>query len=373
MAGYPKKEKNGTYYFVLEAGRDADGNRKRIKRRGFKKISEAKTAMAELMLDLKNGNLNSLNENMSLNQYLDYWLENYAKTNTKPKTFVEYEKIINTHIKPALGHIHLHELKSVQLQTYYKLKLKSLSAQTVKHHHRLLSKVLNDAIGWELISNNATKGAKPPKPEKTVMKTLSAEQLKVLTKTAKEKTPVYSPIIHSAAHTGMRKSELVGLSWENVDFITEKVYICQTITEANGKFYFNRIPKNEQPRGVKMTKELLRAMETLKEEHDHRKKILGESYNPHNLVFCNSKGNIMASSEISRSLKKALKAAKLPNIRFHDLRHSHATILLKKGVHPKIVSERLGHSNIQITLDLYSHVTDSIEAIAVETLNELFE
>jgi integrase len=114
-------------------------------------------------------------------------------------------------------------------------------------------------------------------------------------------------------------------------------------------------------------------MKTLKEEFDHQKEILGETYNPHNLVFCNSVGNILASSEISRALKRALKAANLPDIRFHDLRHSHATILLKENVNPKIVSARLGHSKISVTLDTYSHVTDSIEGIAVETLNELLD
>ncbi len=114
-------------------------------------------------------------------------------------------------------------------------------------------------------------------------------------------------------------------------------------------------------------------MVKLKDEHDHRRKILGETFNPHNLVFCNSKGNIMIPSELSRAIKRALKAANLPDIRFHDLRHSHATMLLKENVHSKVVSERLGHSKIQVTLDTYSHVTDSIEGIAVDHLNGLLE
>lgn len=373
MAGYPKKDKNGTYYFVLEAGKDSKGNRIRLKRRGFKKLSEAKTAMAELTLQIKSGNSSVLIENMPLGKYLDYWLENYAKTNTTPKTFAEYKKMIETHIKPSLGQIMLNDIKALHLQNYYSDKLKVLSAQTVTHHHRVLSKAFNDAIDWEFITNSPTRGAKPPKPDKPEMSTLSAEQLNVLSNVAKEKTPIYFPIICSASHTGMRKSELVGLSWENVDFKTKKFYIRQTITEVNGKYIFNKKPKNEKPRGVRLTKKLLKLMGSLKEEHDYRKNILGDTYNPHNLVFCNSVGNIMASSQISRALKRALNAANLPDIRFHDLRHSHATILLKENVNPKIVSERLGHSSIQITLDLYSHVTDSIGGIAVETLDDLLD
>ncbi|WP_214784643.1 site-specific integrase [Bacillus sp. ISL-45] len=372
MAGYPKKDKNGTYYFVLEAGTDSYGKRKRIKRRGFKKISEAKAAMAELILEIQKGNL-VFEKKLSVEEYLDYWLENYAKTNLKPKTFAEYKKIIKTHLCPSIGHIPLKELKPVELQNYYMKKLTSLSAQTVTHHHRVLSKALNDAIDWEFINKNVTKGAKPPKPVKSEMKTLNVVQINVLLKMAKEKTPVYFPVIYAAAHTGMRKSELIGLSWENVDFSTGKVYIRQTITEANGKYFFNTIPKNEKPRGVRLTLELLKLLKRIKDENDHREEILGDSYNPHNLVFCNTKGSIMAPSEITRALKRCLKAANLPDIRFHDLRHSHATILLKENVHPKIVSARLGHSKIQVTMDTYSHLTDSIEGIAVDHLNGLLE
>ncbi|WP_316571371.1 site-specific integrase [Neobacillus sp. YIM B06451] len=133
------------------------------------------------------------------------------------------------------------------------------------------------------------------------------------------------------------------------------------------------MPKNEKPRGIRLTLELFKLLQKLKVENDHREKILGVSFNPHRLVFCNTKGNIMAPTEITRALRRCLKAANLPDIRFHDLRHSHATILLKENVHPKIVSARLGHSKINVTLDLYSHLTDSIEGIAVNHLYGLLE
>lgn len=377
MSGYPKKdEKKGTYFFVLENGKGPDGKRIRIVRKGFKKLSDAKEAMRNLMLELKNADkMNKAEEErtMTLEEYLDYWLLNYAKTNTKPKTYAEYEKIIKTHLQPSMGHIMLKELKSIHLQNYYREKLMGLSAQSVTHHHRVLSKALNDAIGWEFIRKNAAKGAKPPKPVKHEMQTLDSRELNILIKTAKEKTPVYYPILSSAVHTGMRKSELIGLTWDNVDFIAKKIYVRQTITEANGKYFFNPLPKGEKPRGIKITNGLVNLLQTLKDEHDQRKKALGETFNPHNLVFCNSKGNIMAPSEISRALKRALKAAGLPDIRFHDIRHSHATILLKANVHPKIVSERLGHSHFNITMDIYSHVTESMEGLAVNVLDEILD
>lgn len=265
--------------------------------------------------------------------------------------------MVKTHLRPSLGHIMLNQLKRTHLQAYYTEKLKTLSPQSVLHHHRLLSKALNDAVDWEFIHKNVAKGSKPPKPTEPEMQTLSAEQLNLLNKTAKELRPIYFPIIYTAGHTGMRKSELMGLTWSNVDFSAQSIYVRKTITEANGKYFFNPSPKNKKGRSVKLTKGLKQLLAEHKKEYDRRKKVLGDTYNPLDLVFCNSTGNIAAPTEITRALKYALKAANLPNIRFHDLRHTHATILLKAGVHPKIASERLGHSTVAITLNKYSHVT----------------
>jgi integrase len=153
----------------------------------------------------------------------------------------------------------------------------------------------------------------------------------------------------------------------------DKFYISQTITEANGKYFFNPIPKGKKPRCVKLTSELSKLLKELKDEYDNLKKVLGKTYNPYNLVFCNSRGNIMAPSEITRALKRVLISASLPDIRFHDLRHSHASVLLSANVHPKIVSDRLGHSKIGITLDTYSHLTDSLEGLAVESLDQMLD
>jgi integrase len=327
--------------------------------------------MAAALLEVKNSKYLEENTDKTLGEYLDYWLEKYAKTKTKPKTYAEYEKIINNHIKPSLGDIMLKKLTSIQIQDYYSNKLNVLSAQSVLHHHRILTKSLNNAIKWKFIKENVAKDAEPPRPEPKEMKTLSVEELNILLETAKKITPVYYPIIYAASHTGMRKSELIGLKWSNVDLNLEKIYVRETITEANGKYFFNPRPKNGKSRGVKLTTELTKLLQNLKNLNDERKKILGETYNPLDLVFCNSVGNISASSEITRGLKRALKDANLPDIRFHDLRHTHATILLKAGVHPKIVSERLGHTKIGITLDLYSEVTNTIEQQAVSALDEM--
>lgn len=241
------------------------------------------------------------------------------------------------------------------------------------HHHRLLSKSLNDGMDWEIVRRNVAKKAKPPKPDRPEMKVLDEHQLILLLEVAEKTSPFYYPAISTAAQTGMRMSEVLGLRWEDVDLINKRLYIRQTITSAGSKNYINTTTKNKSNRSISMTKNHVSLLLRPKEQHINLKKSLGESYNPLNLVHCNSVGNIMSSSEVTRGLKRALRAANLPDIRFHDLRHSHATILLLKNVHPKVVSARLGHKKIAITMDLYSHVTRNIEERAVSELDDIFD
>ncbi|MED4351919.1 N-terminal phage integrase SAM-like domain-containing protein [Schinkia azotoformans] len=147
-----KDKKTGAYYITIEVG--TKGNRKRKVQKNFKTKRDAKVALdlpiAELQKEV--GNNDDSKEDLSLSDYLDYWLKSYVKSNTSPNTYRGYEQIIRVHLKPILGHIKLQELTSLQLQNYYVDKLEDLSAQTVKHHHRLLSKTLNDAVDWEFVN-----------------------------------------------------------------------------------------------------------------------------------------------------------------------------------------------------------------------------
>lgn len=370
-----KDKKLDNWYYILELGKNDKGKRVRKKKRGFKKQKDAKKALNEaIMAANSEPSIQPPNEQktMTLASYLDYWLENYAKTNTRPKTFAEYSKIVQKHLIPALGNILISELTSLQLQEYYSQKVKVLSKRTVLHQHRLLSKSLNDAVEWEFLIRNVAKKAKPPKPDRLKMKTLNGDQLNLLLDSAKETSPIYFPAISTATQTGMRMSEVLGLRWEDVDFKNNRLHIQQTITNANGKLFFNNITKNGTTRSISMNKNHAKMLRELKAEQDKLKKELGNTFNPHNLVHVNSIGNIISSSELTRAFKRALKKANLPDIRFHDLRHSHATILLEKKVLSKVVSSRLGHTKTAITMDLYSHVTPSIEEQAVSELDKIF-
>ncbi|MFA9559676.1 tyrosine-type recombinase/integrase [Evansella sp. AB-rgal1] len=248
-----------------------------------------------------------------------------------------------------------------------------LSAQTVKHHHRLLCKVLNDAIDWEFVETNVAKKAKPPKPMRYKPVTYTESELKRLLEAAKQ-SPIYSPIIYTAGHTGGRLGELRPLKWKDIDFDSRKIYITKTAYDVKKEgVKIKDMTKNGRDRYVVMGKHLLAFLKKHWENHLKLKKELGKDFNPLDLVFPSSVGTYLIPSEITRAYKRAIKRVELPDSRFHDLRHSHATILLLKNVHPKIVSDRLGHSKISITLDLYSHAIPSLQDGAVDVFDEVFD
>ncbi|GAE35706.1 tyrosine-type recombinase/integrase [Halalkalibacter akibai] len=366
-----KDKKTNKYYYTIDIR--TKENRKRKVKKNFKTKKEAKRALELAMEELQKEERvkDSQKEGTwTLGSYFDYWLKTYAKSNTAPNTFRGYEGIIRVHLKPDLGHIKLHDLTINQIQDYYTDKLEQVSAQTVKHHHRLLCKMLNDAIDWEFLTKNVALKAKPPKPERFKPTFYSKEELNHLFEAAKAST-VYHPIIFTGGHTGARLGELRALQWDDIDFHARKVSITKSAyMEKNGKTLIRDLTKGKKDRTIIFGKNLMVFLKSHFERYQEMKTLLGETFNPNNLVFFNAIGDYIKPRELHRAYKNAIKRSGLSDARFHDLRHSHATILLKKNVHPKIVSERLGHSKPSITLEIYSHATSSLQEEAAHVFDE---
>jgi integrase len=364
-----KDKKTNTFYFTIEIG--TKGNRKRKVQKNFKTKKEAKVALDLALAELQNeGENDESKKDLSLGGYLDYWLKAYAKSNTAPNTYRGYEQIIRVHLKPDLGTIKLQGLSPLQLQDYYTDKLEVLSAQTVKHHHRLLSKALNDAVDWEFVNKNVALKAKAPKPEKFRPTFYSKEELDRLFEAAKSSN-VYYPKIFTAGHTGARLGELRALRWTDIDFNNRRMAITKSAYEDKEKGVQTRdLTKGGKDRTIVIGKILMNFLKSHYIRYQELKNRLGNSFNSNDLVFFNSNGHYLNPRELHKAHKRAIKRAELKDSRFHDLRHSHATILLEKNVHPKIVSERLGHSKIGITLDLYSHVIPSLQEQAIEVFDD---
>lgn len=300
-----KDKKTGTYYITIEIG--TKGNRKRKVQKNFKTKKDAKAALelatAELQKELEN---DVSQTDLSLGDYLDYWLKTYAKSNTSPNTYRAYEQIIRVNLKPGLGHIQLQELKPLHLQNYYVEKLVDLSAQTVKHHHRLLSKALNDAVDWEFLDKNMAKKAKPPKPKKFRATFYSKKELEKLFEAAKSST-VYYPMIFTAGHTGARLGELRALKWLDIDFVNRRMMITKSAyVDEEGKVQIKDLTKGGKDRTIVIGRKLMNVLKSHYDRYQELTNRLGDSFNPNGLVFFNSNGDYTHPRELHRIYKSQL-------------------------------------------------------------------
>ncbi|WP_339063632.1 tyrosine-type recombinase/integrase [Tepidibacillus marianensis] len=376
MKGHVRK-RGSKWAFVLDIGRD-EKTGKRIQKwfSGYNTKKEAEKAMTQKVHELNTGAYVEPSK-LTLRDYLYQWLENYAKVNTAPRTYEGYEMIIRNHLAPSLGHIVLEKLKPLHIQKYYSAKLTNgrfdgmggLSAQTILHHHRVLKEALEQAIKWQLIIRNVADAVEPPRPQKIEMVTLNKEEVSKLIEAAKG-SPLF-PIIFTAIYTGMRRGEILALRWKDININNKMISVRQTLQAVKGKGLIFKEPKSGKERTVSIPDSLIEQLKKQKIKQRENKLLLGQIYSDQDLVFAQKNGSPFQPSEVTRGFNKIIKESGITKVRFHDLRHTHATLLLEEGIHPKIVSERLGHSSINITLDTYSHVLPNIQEEAANRFNEL--
>jgi integrase len=377
MRGTIKKE--GTSWFVqYDAGKNPlTGKRKQKKKRGFKTKKEAEKFLSEQLNSINNGTYFEPKD-ITLSEFLDYWLVNYAKSSVAERTFEHYLYIISQHIKPTIGNIKISNLQPFHLQEYYTQKLKTgkikgggLSAQSVNHHHRLISKVLKDAVKWQFIARNVAEAVSPPKIKKVEMQTWTNAQVKTFLNEAKESS--YYTIYLTTIYTGMRRGEVLGLRWQDIDFDNNIIYVRQSLQEVKKVGLTFKEPKSGKSRSITITPSLTKELKKVFKQQLEDKLLFGQLYHDLDLVFAQKNGKPVQPTEMARNYRKIVERSGLHYIRFHDLRHTHATLMLQQGVHPKIVSERLGHSKIGITMDTYTHVLPNMQKEAALQFEQLLK
>jgi integrase len=273
----------------------------------------------------------------------------------RQRTWERYEQIVRVHIKPALGRIKLKALTSTHVRGLYREKLDGgLAPRTVRYIHTTLHKALKDAVADGLIPRNFTEGIRAPKPKKKEVNALSPEQARAFLEAARADR--FEALYVLAIHCGLREGELLGLRWNDVDLEAGTLSVRRTLSETRTGHIFEQ-PKNGKGRSIQLTNTAAEALRTHRKRQNEERLRLGPLWEDHGLVFPSQKGTTMNAKNLTaRSFKPILERAGLPDIRVHDLRHTCATLLLFKGVHPKLVQELLGHATIAITLDTYSHV-----------------
>lgn len=377
MRGSIKKD-GASWCVAFDLGKDPiTGKRKQKRKRGFKTKKEAEKYISEQLNALDKGTYFEPSD-ITFSEYLDYWLENYAKPNTAVRTFEGYSYIINQHLKPTLGNVKLSKLQPSHLQEYYSQKLSNgkldgggLSPQSVKHQHRLISKALKDAVKWQFIIRNVAEAVSPPKTKKLEMQIWDNEQVKTFLEVSKGSS--YYSVYVTAINTGMRRGEVLGLRWQDVDFDNNILYVRQSLQEVKKVGLTFKEPKSGKSRSITFTPSLAKELKKIYKQQLEYKLSLGQGYNDLDLVFAQKNGKPLQPTEMSRNYRKLVDKSGLPYIRFHDLRHTHATLLLQQGVHPKVVSERLGHSTIGITMDTYTHVLPNMQKEVALLLEQLIK
>ncbi|MGD0794457.1 MAG: site-specific integrase [Dehalococcoidales bacterium] len=244
-----------------------------------------------------------------------------------------------------------------------------LSAQTVKHHHRVLHEALKYAAKHGIIIRNIAEAVDPPRPDSKEMVTLEPDNVHIFLDAAHE-TPYYV-LFYTKLYTGLRRSELLGLRWRDIDLDLATLSVVQTLHHVPRKGYIFREPKTKRSRRlIDLSPSLALLLRGHRDNQELERKLLGRLLMPDDLVFSYPEGTPLPPNSVTKAFCKLAKSLGMSGIRLHDLRHTHATLMLKQGVHPKVVSERLGHSSVAITLDTYSHVLPGIQAAAALRFDE---
>jgi integrase len=306
----------------------------------------------------------------TLKDYLEHWLEEVQKPTIRTSSYVKYRKVIYTYIIPAIGKIQLQKLTPQRVQSLYTSKLKEgLAPKTVQSIHGVLHKALDNAVKWNLVARNVCDVVSPPRVPQTEKQVLTVQQARLLLDHVKKHR--LEVLLTVALTTGMRRGEILALRWSDINLEEGSIQVKRTVDYITHYGYVETEPKTARGRRKILLSsfvvEMLNAHCLAQMEERHK---AGDKWIDKNLVFCGLLGDFFNPNYLLRVFKKILEDAGLPRMRFHDLRHSAATILLSMNVHPKVVQEMLGHSTINMTLDTYSHVLPSMQKDIAERWND---
>jgi integrase len=378
MKGYIKQRSKGSWTIVVEAGKDPEtGKRKQRWHtiRGNKR--DVQRALREMLTAVESGTYAKPSK-LNLGEWLIQWLESYVAMHTTPRTQESYRYVIKTHLVPAMGSVPLYQLQPQHLLNYYGRALSQgradgkggLSARSVLYQHRILSEALSHAVKMGYLVRNVAESIKPPKPVRAAVSTLSPDDIERFLDAAKD-TPYYV-FFCTLLYTGLRRGELLALKWRNLDLDQGFIHVVESAYKLGNGEYVIKEPKTPHSRrAVALPQSLVALLKYYRDQQAATMKSLGAAIDEKGFVFTTFDGKPLDPSGVSRAFARMIKHAGIPHIRLHDLRHTHATIMLKAGVHPKIVSERLGHATVGITLDTYSHVLPGLQEAAADKFDKM--
>ena len=308
---------------------------------------------------------------MTVGEYLDRWLSDSVKGTVRVSTYERHEEIVRLHIKPSLGRVGLKKLTPAHVRGLYSEKLDSgLAPATVRRIHSTLHKALSQAVSDGIVPRNAAH-VKAPRPAPEEIRPLSEDEARAFLDAARQSGERFEALYVLAITTGLRRGELLGLRWDDTDLELGTLRVGRALVREGGRHTLGETKTRRGRRQINLTPRTVNALKAHRKNQLEGKMRLAVLYNDHGLIFASEVGTpLNPENLVKRSFKPLLKRASLPEIRFHDLRHTCATLLLGRGVHPKLVQELLGHATIAMTLDTYSHYLPSMGDQAARAMGD---
>ena len=361
---------HGLWQYRLDLGNDRDGLRRRYSKGGFATRKAAALAMKKTLEELSAGV--DLETSLTVAEYLDQWL--VSKRALRPGTVKSYREHIAFHITPQVGHVALRDLRPRQVDIMITALArvhggKALTPSTIRRIHATLRVALNDAVKRRLISYNPAAHVELPVARKPRTAVWDAKEVAAfLEATGDDELALAYRLV---VMTGMRRGELCGLRWADVDTATGYVRVSQAITDVDGQIRVGEPKTKAGLRVVPLDVATCQLLESHRGERLQAATAWGGSYQDNDYVFGRPDGSVLRPDTLARRFRRAARAAGLPAIRFHDLRHTSASLALAAGVPIRVVSDRLGHSSTAITADLYTHVVGTVARGAAEAIAEV--
>jgi integrase len=345
-------------------------NGKRQRKSVFGKTQkEVREKMAALRREQERG-VNIAVKSQTVEQYLKQWLSDVVQGSVRPRTYESYESTIRKHVLPTLGRIELTKLTPQHVQALLQAKKdERLSPRSVANVRAVLRAALNQALEWEIVGRNAAKRVKVPKIERTRTRIFTPEEANQFLRAIEGDR--WEGLFGTALLTGLRQGELLGLHWSDVDLDAGKIQVRYSLQRINGKLTLVAPKTEESQREVSLASIAVDVLRQHRVRQLEERLKEGTQWKEQDLVFPSSKGTPAEKSNINKKLRDCLERAGLPPMRFHDLRHCYPTLLLRKYVHPKLVQDQLGHTQLATTMDLYSHVIPESRTEVAAAMDDL--
>lgn len=371
------QQRGDSYLLTVSAGYGPNGKRvRRTKTVKVKNITEAKKELAKFQVEVEAGEYIAP-EKLTIEGFIPDWENKYATSQLSESTIAFYLGHINNHIIPNLGHMRLDQLKPMHVVNFMDSLKDKLSPRTIQDVHRILRNVMSRAVDWQIIKSNPLDNVKKPKnTRKREVNVYEENEVRGIFESIQNESPHWRVMITLALSTGLRRGELLALEWEHIDLKEGTIQVKQSYGRGKEGRRILKDPKSaNSKRIIHLSSSVVELMKSYRVLHKReRMKVLDMLVErEHEFIFCNIDGTPFYPTTPTTWWKRFTTRNKIRFIRFHDLRHTSATLLINQGVHPKIISERLGHSNIRITMDTYGHALKSADKEAANKLDKFFQ